>query len=97
MVGVPQFRGDKKILPRNRAGRESCLQRFTDLLLIPISLSAIEVPKPGFQSAPGRKSRLGFIRDQRAKAERRNLSASGIKRDIFKAKFRSEIFHNSKV
>ncbi len=87
MVGVPQLRGDKEILPRNRAGRESCLQRFTYLSLIPISLGTIEVSKSGLQGAPGRKSRLGRIWDQRAKAESRNLSASEIERDFFKSKF----------
>jgi hypothetical protein len=88
MVGVPQLRGDKDILPRNCAGRESCLQRFTDLPLIPISLGTIEVSKSDLQGARGRKSRLGRVRDQRAKAESRNLSAPGIERDFFKSKVR---------
>src|SRR5882672_1931297 len=91
MVGVPQLRGDKEILPRDCAGRESCLQRFTYLSLIPISLGTIEVSKSGFQGAPGRTSRLGRVRGQRAKAESRHLSDSEAERYSFKSKFRRAI------
>jgi hypothetical protein len=87
MVGIPEFCGDKEIFPRDSAGRESCLQCFTDLPFIPISLGAIEVSKSSFQGAPGRTSGLGRVWDQRAKAESRNLSASEVERYSFKSKF----------
>ena len=88
MIGIPQLCGDKDILPRDSAGCESCLQCLTYLSLIPIPLGTIEVSKSGFQGAPGRTFRLGRVRDQRAKAESRNLSASEVERYSFKSKFR---------
>jgi hypothetical protein len=46
MVGIPQLRGDKEILPRDSASCESCLQCFTYLSFIPISLGAIKCRNP---------------------------------------------------
>jgi hypothetical protein len=76
VIGVPQLCGDENFFARNVFSSESCLQRAAYFALVPVALGAIEVSKSGLQRISGRSYGHGWVRNQRAEAERGDLAGS---------------------
>src|SRR5580698_6513784 len=88
VIGVPQFRGNKKIFARDSPSGKSCLQRLAYLALVPVSFSTIEVSKSGFKCGSGRSYRHGCVGNQGAEAECGHMTRSVVERHSRHSKIR---------
>jgi hypothetical protein len=70
MIGVPEFRGDKHILPPGLSCFEHLLHGFADLFLGPVTFRSVERAKSCLKSGPGRILGCDRVGNQRSKAER---------------------------
>jgi hypothetical protein len=67
MIGVPEFRGDKHILPLDLPCLEHLLHRFADLFLGPVTFRSVERAKPCLKRCPGRILGCDGVGNQRSK------------------------------
>jgi hypothetical protein len=72
MIGVPEFRGDKHILPLGLSCLEHLMHRFADLFLGPVTFRSVERAKPCLKRCLGRISGCDGVGNQCSKAERRD-------------------------
>src|SRR5260370_33047935 len=86
MIGVPELRTDKNVLPLCLALLEHIPHRFAHLFFISVPLSAIELTKAYLQRDPNCLFCGDRIRNQRAKAECRNLIGAIVERYLYIAK-----------
>jgi hypothetical protein len=88
VIAVPQLCGNEDVFPRNSCSRAPGVQRLAYLALVPVSLSAIEVPKPSLERVSGRGDGQGGVGNQGAEAECGHVPGSAAERDSGKPKIR---------
>src|ERR1700722_392886 len=86
MIGVPELRTDKNVLPLCLALLEHLPHRFAHVFFISVAFGAIELTKAHLQRGLGCLFCGDRIRNQRAKTERWNLIRAVIERDLCVAK-----------
>src|SRR5262249_25193119 len=70
MIGVPELRGDKNILPLDLPLLEYILHRFADLFFSSVTFRSVDCAKPCLQRRLSRVSGCYRVGNERAKAER---------------------------
>src|SRR5580700_10456251 len=86
MIVVPELRTYKNVLTFDLALLEHRAHCFAHLFFISVPLGAIELTKAYLQRDPNCLFGCDRIRNQRAKAERRNFIGAVIERDLCIAK-----------
>src|ERR1700751_2426575 len=86
MIVVPELRTDKNILPPDLALLEHRLNCFAHLFFISVAFGAIELTKTHLQRGLSSVFRCDRVRNQRAKAEGRNLIGAIVERYLYIAK-----------
>src|SRR3954468_23146932 len=69
MIGIPQLRGDKDVLPLQRSRFEGFTQRVANRLFVSIAFCAVEMSETDRQRGFGGSLGVAKVRDERAETD----------------------------